>query len=235
MKLVGQTIGTFTVEAEICPSRWGTVYRAVQYGVERTVALKVLAPELAAQRGRAEHFLETMRATARLIHAHVVTVYEAGLLNGVHYCAMEYMDGPKLADFLHHNYAVNERHLLQTIAAVASLLEYLWQRNIPHQPPTLPNVLVNSAGHVKLINVLPLDLPASQTPQEDVVALGALLAHLANDISPVRRPVSEIVERMVGTHGRAPFTAPAELAQTAADLEHDLFPPPGWSRPAGHR
>jgi serine/threonine protein kinase len=230
MNLVGQTIGTFAVEAEVCPSRWGTVYRALQHGVERTVALKVLSPELAAERRRAEHFLETMRATARIIHAHVATVYEAGHLNGVHYCAMEYMDGPKLADFLHHNYAVNERHLLRTIAAVAGLLDYLWQRNIVHQPPALPNILVNSAGHVKLINVLPLDLPASQTPQEDIVAFGTLLAHLANDISPVSRPVSEVVERMVGTHGRKLFTAPAELALTAADLEHDLFPPPGRAR-----
>jgi serine/threonine protein kinase len=226
MSLVGQTVGTFEVEAEICPSRWGTVYRAVQQHVDRTVILKVLSPELSTVPRQPEHFLETMRATARITHAHVVTIYEAGQVNGVHYCAMEYMDGPPLATFLRRDRTVNEHHLLQTIASVARLLDYLWQREILHQPPESHNILVNSTDMVKLINVLPIENPPSRSPHDDILALGFLLAHLVNDISPVSKRVSEIVERMVGAPGREPFASPKDLAMAAADLDHELFPPP---------
>jgi len=44
-------------------------------------------------------------------------------------------------------------------------------------------------------------------------------------ISPVTKPVGELVERMVGAPGRKPFTSLSELAQTATDLERELFPP----------
>jgi len=57
------------------------------------------------------------------------------------------------------------------------------------------------------------------------LALGLILAHLANEISPVSKPVSEIVEHMVGAANREPFDSLAELAEAAADLDHELFPP----------
>jgi hypothetical protein len=225
MSLLGKTVGTFTVEAEISPSRWGTVYRATQRSINRPVALKVLSPQLAAVPGRPEHFLEMMRATARITHAHIVTIYEAGNADGVHYCAMEYMDGPPLAEFLRADAAVDEHRLLQTIASVARVLDFLWQRNTPHQPPEARNILTDNTGLVKLINVLPLENSPSLSPHEDILALGLVLANLANDISPVSKRVSEIVERMVGAVDREPFGSPAELALAAADLDHELFPP----------
>jgi serine/threonine protein kinase len=225
MSLVGQTIGTFEIEAEIGHNRWGTVYRARQRTIDRTVALKAVSPEMAGVPGQTEHFLQVMRATAQIVHAHIVTVYEAGYADGVHYCAMEYMDGPPLAEFLRRDDAVDEQRLLQTIWSVARVLAFLWQRNIAHESPAPRNILNDSTGMVKLINVLPLDNAPAQSPQEDILALGLILANFANEISPVSKRVSEIVERMVGAAGRDPFTSPAELALAAADLEHELFPP----------
>lgn len=226
MSLIGKTVGAFIIEAEISPSRWGMVYRATQRSIHRTVALKVLSPQLAAVPGRPEHFLEMMRATARIVHPHIVTIYEAGNADGVHYCAMEYMDGPPLAEFLRADTAVDEHRLLQTITSVARVLDLLWQRNTPHQPPEARNILTDNTGLVKLINVLPLENSPSLSPHEDILALGLVLANLANDISPVSKPVSEIVERMVGAVGREPFGSAAELALAAADLDHELFPAP---------
>ena len=225
MSLVGRTIGAFEIEAEIGRNRWGTVYRARQSTIYRTVALKAVAPEMAELPGQTEHFLEVMRAAAQIVHAHIVTIYEAGHADDVHYCAMEYMDGPPLAEFLRQGDAVDEQHLLQTISSVARVLDFLWQRNIAHESPAVRNILTDSTGMVKLINVLPLDNTPAQSPQEDILALGLILANLANEISPVSKRVSEIVERMVGAAGRNPFGSPAELALAAADLNHELFPP----------
>lgn len=221
-------IGDYEIGAPIGESRWGPVYRAAQRSVRRTVALKTVSPEIAALPGRTDHFLEEMRAAARIVHAHIVTIFEAG----PRYCAMELMDGPPLLDFLRKDNAVDEHRLLQTIVGVARAFEFLWQRNLAHQPPEAHNILTDTQGHVKLINILPLDNPATAAPRDDILALGLILAGIANDISPVSKPVGELVERMVGAADRKPFDSLAELADAAAMVDRQLFPPPPPSVPA---
>jgi hypothetical protein len=221
-------IGDYEIESPIGESRWGPVYRAAQRSVQRTVALKTVSPEIAVLPGKTEHFLEEMRAAARIVHAQIVAIYEAG----PQYCAMELMDGPALPEFLRKGAVVDEHRLLQTIVAVARAFDFMWQRNVAHQPPEAHNILTDAHGNVKLINVLPLDNPASPSPQEDILALGLILAQLANDISPVSKPVGELVERMVAAGERKPFGSLAELADAVAALDRELFPPPKPAAPA---
>jgi hypothetical protein len=230
--LIGKTIGGYLVNGELGQSRWGKVYRAWQEAVHRTVALKVLSPEIAAQPGKADHFRDEVRRAAQLSHANLVAVYEAGYAEGVHFFAMELMDGPALSQFLRKGDGVDEHHLLLAMAGVARGLEFLWQRGISHQPPESENILTNQMGAVKLINIEPEEAPPSQTQRDDIVALGMVLGQLANNISPVGKPVGELVERMVGATGRKPIATLDELADAANALDHELFPPPTPATPA---
>jgi formylglycine-generating enzyme required for sulfatase activity len=222
----GQTIGAFRIEQQIGTGRWGPIYRALQTSVNRRVALKTLSPDLAGQHATVEQFLAESRTLARLMHPDIVTVYEAGQVQGVFFCALEFMDGPALPDFLRGDNGVNEHHLLQVIAAAARSLDFLWQRNCPHQPPAADNILVNSSGHPKLYNFLSDPAPPSESQQADILALGLELARICNDIGPVSRPVSELVERMVGSTDRPRFRSLAELAREADTLDQRLFAPP---------
>jgi hypothetical protein len=223
--LIGKTIGTYRIESEIGESRWGKIYRATQTTVYRTVALKTLAPEFARLPGKSDSFLEEMRAEAQIIHSHIVTVYEAGYADGLHFCAMEYMDGPELGEFLRQGDGVNEHHLLQTMSGVAQALDFLWQRNVPHQPPDLSNILTYSSGVVKLTNIRPLDAAPAESPRADIQALGLILGTLVNQIAPVRRPIAELVQRMFDPTGRETFGSLAEVVRAATALDLELFPP----------
>lgn len=223
--LVGRMIRAYKIQEPIGISRWGKVYRAFQTTMDRTVAVRVLSPGIAALPGKIEHFLEETRADASLMHPHLVTVYEAGQSDGTYFCAMEYMDGPPLARFLRRGDGVDEHHLLQAIAGVARALDFLWQRDVSHQPPADKNVLTATDGTVKLINVAPAEMPASPSPQEDVVNLAVMVATLTNDIGPVTKPVSEFVEGMLGAEGRKQFTSLAEVASTADALDRELLSP----------
>lgn len=223
--LVGRMVRAYKIKEPIGVSRWGKVYRAFQTTMDRIVAVRVLSPGIAALPGKIDHFLEETRADASLMHPHLVTVYEAGQSDGTYFCAMEYMDGPPLARFLREGDGVDEHHLLLTIAGVARALDFLWQRNVPHQPPTDKNVLTATDGTVKLINVAPAELPASPSQQEDLVNLAVMMATLTNDIGPVTKPVSEFVEGMLGAEGRKHFTSLAEVANTAETLDRELFSP----------
>src|SRR5207244_10760205 len=128
--------------------------------------------------------------------------------------------------------AVDEHRLLRTLVAAARGLEFLWQRKILHQPPDAKNILTDHSGAVKLINIEPEDASPTQSQPEDILALGVILAHLANEISPVSKPVGELVERMLSGPGRQPFATLHELAEAASALDHELFPPPRPPAPA---
>jgi len=230
--LVGQTLRAYEIQEAIGVSRWGKVYRALQKTTSRTVAVRVLSRELAAVSGRPDQFLEESRADASLMHPHLVTVYEAGQADGTYFCAMEYMDGPPLRQFLRRDVGVNEHHLLQTVSGVARALDFLWQHNVPHQPPMDKNVLTTTSGVVKLINVEPAEMQASPSPQEDVVNLAVMVAMLTNEIGPVSRSISELVEGMLGTEGREQLTSLAQVAEGAEALDRKLFPPVYVAKPA---
>jgi formylglycine-generating enzyme required for sulfatase activity len=189
------------------------------------VTLKVMSAAIANLPGKADHFREFSQTAARIVHPNIAGIYEAGFADGCHFCAMEYMDGPSLPEFLRQGNDVNEHHLLVTIIGIARAMEFLWQRRIPHQPPITTNVLTNQAGEVKLINIEPLDAKASATQQEDITAIGLIVATTANSIGPVSRTVSELVERMLGVAGRKPLATVKELADAAQALDQQLFPP----------
>ncbi len=227
---VGYAIGPYALEAEIGESRWGKVYRAQQQTVSRTVAIKVLAPDIAVLPGKIQHFTEESQAAAQLVHPNIVAIYEAGATDGVYYCAMEYVDGPPLIAFLRKETngeaEVNEHHLLQTVTGVARAFDFLWQRKIPHQPPLAENILLDATGMAKVKNIEPSDVPPSQSPTDDIHAIGLLFGQLVNEIGPITQPVVELIERMAGTEGREPFKDLADLAHTAETLDRKLFPPP---------
>lgn len=220
----GRSIGPFEIEAEIGTSRWGAVYRALQPALKRSVALKVLSPELAQHPHYIASFREEARLSAQIIHGQIVAVYEAGAAAGLHYCAMELMDGPPLPEFLRQGQAVDEHHLLVAMADAAEALDFLWRREIPHPSPRAETLLTNRSGRVKLIDVVPTDVAASLSPQEDLVALGTLLAETVNAISEIRRPIGELLERMVGAPDRPPFASLAEVVTAARNLDRTLFP-----------
>ncbi len=222
--LIGRTLRAYEIQEQIGISRWGKVYRAIQKSTDRVVAVRILLPELAAMPGKSEHFLEESRTDAALVHPHLVAVYEAGQAEGIYFCAMEYMDGPPLPQFLRKEDGVDEHRLLLTISGVARALDFLWQRQIPHQPPQDKNVLTNADGVVKLINVEPVGMQPSQSTREDVLTLAVMIATLANDIAPVSKPISEFVENMLGREGHPHFATPFEVADAAEALDRKLFP-----------
>jgi serine/threonine protein kinase len=223
--MIGRTVRAYEIQEQIGISRWGKVYCAIQKSTNRIVAVRILSPELATMPGKSDHFLEESRNDAALVHPHLVAVYEAGQADGVFFCAMEYMGGPPLPQFLRKDGGVDEHRLLLAVTGVARALDFLWQRQIPHQPPQHKNVLTNADGTVKLINVEPVEMQPSQSPRDDVLNLAVMIATLANDIAPVSKSISEFVENMLGTEGHKQFVSPTEVADAAEALDRKLFPP----------
>ena len=95
---VDRVLGGFRVEALVGRGGMGVVYRATQLSLDRAVALKVVAPELAADERFRERFVREARLAASLEHPHLLPVYEAGEEDGVVFLAMQLVEGASLAD-----------------------------------------------------------------------------------------------------------------------------------------
>jgi serine/threonine-protein kinase len=93
-------IAGYVIEAKIGHGGMGTVYRAVQQSLERPVAIKVLASNLARDREFVSRFMREARSVAALNHENIIVGIDVGKSNGHHFFAMEYVDGFTVHDML---------------------------------------------------------------------------------------------------------------------------------------
>ncbi|NLF19415.1 MAG: serine/threonine protein kinase [Lentisphaerae bacterium] len=122
----GTTLGGFRLERRLGKGGMGEVFLATQLSVDRQVAVKVLPPSFAADREAVARFLHEGRLAARLDHATIVTVYEAGEDGGNYYLAMAYVEGESLDQRLKRDGALPEREALAIVRAIAEALCYAW-------------------------------------------------------------------------------------------------------------
>ena len=94
--LIGRTLGHFRVTDAIGAGGMGVVYKATDLRLKRTVALKVLPPELALDPERRARLLAEARAASALNHPNIVTVHEIDSADGTDFIAMEYVEGRSL-------------------------------------------------------------------------------------------------------------------------------------------
>jgi serine/threonine protein kinase/tetratricopeptide (TPR) repeat protein len=98
---IPQRLGEFTLIREIGRGGMGIVYEATQAGMERSVALKLLPLAATFDARQISRFQNESRAAGSLHHPHIVPVYSVGEADGVHYYAMQLIDGISIDDWIH--------------------------------------------------------------------------------------------------------------------------------------
>ena len=96
----GSTLAGYRIEELVGRGGMGVVYRATDLRLDRSVALKLVAPELAQDDRFRERFLNESRNAAALDHPNVLPIYEAGESYGQLYLAMRYVEGSDLKSLL---------------------------------------------------------------------------------------------------------------------------------------
>ena len=127
------------------------VYKASQTHLGRTVAIKVLAQEIAASQGGVERFQREAKTLAQLNHPNIVQVYDAGQAGPWCYILMEFVAGPNLRQLLGES-QLPSSEVLKIASSICDGLQYAHDRGIVHRDIKPENVLLDGDGHVKLVD-----------------------------------------------------------------------------------
>jgi serine/threonine-protein kinase len=145
-------IGRYEILDAIGQGAMGTVYRARDPLIERTVAIKTVSLEQLRQEGAdAEaRFLREAQSAGRLSHPNIVTIYDVGEADGLAYIAMEYLPGRTLRDLM--NMGPMPLDLaLDTATQMAEALAFAHEHGVIHRDIKPANVVVTGQrGHIKL-------------------------------------------------------------------------------------
>jgi serine/threonine-protein kinase len=120
----------------------GVVYRAQHMHLGRTVALKLLNPELAASEEFRERFIREARAAAELEHPNIVPVYDAGEVDGRLYLAMKFIEGTDMAHLLDRETRLTAERTLPLMEQLASALDAAHNNGLIHRDVKPANALL---------------------------------------------------------------------------------------------
>ena len=147
--LVGHEIETYRVEKLLGAGGMGEVYLARDAKLDRMVALKILPWHMVTDADRLGRFQREARALSSLNHPNLVTIYEVGEAKGVHFIAMELVEGKTLSSLRD---TLSLKELLSIVAQVAQALGAAHQSGIVHRDIKPDNVMVRTDGYAKVLD-----------------------------------------------------------------------------------
>ncbi len=201
--MVGTTLGNYKILEKLGAGGQGTVYKAIDSKLGRTVVIKVLPDELVAKEANRKRFEREARLASSLDHPNICTIFDLNVIDGIHFIAMQYIDGRNVRQL------VNGRPLqlesaLSIAIQVTDALAAAHAQGIIHRDIKAGNVMVNSKGQAKVLDF----------------GLAKLLDDEAARTSGIHH--TELTE--VGIpYGTATYAAPEQARGDRVDSRADIF------------
>ncbi|HKO99790.1 MAG TPA: protein kinase [Pyrinomonadaceae bacterium] len=201
--MVGTTLGNYKILEKLGAGGQGTVYKAIDSKLGRTVVIKVLPDELVAKEANRKRFEREARLASSLDHPNICTIFDLNVIDGIHFIAMQFIDGRNVRQL------VNGRPLqlesaLSIAIQVTDALAAAHAQGIIHRDIKAGNVMVNSKGQAKVLDF----------------GLAKLLDDEAARTSGIHH--TELTE--VGIpYGTATYAAPEQARGDRVDSRADIF------------
>jgi len=148
--LTGKPLGQYQVQQELGRGGMAVVYRAFQASLHRSVAIKVLPPQFTFDESFVHRFLQEARSAAGLRHPNIVTIYDVGVQDDIHYIVMEELAGESLSKLIDRQGKQPADRVANVISQIGSALDYAHARGIVHRDVKPSNIIVGTGDHATL-------------------------------------------------------------------------------------
>ncbi len=209
-----KTLGRYVLQEEVGRGSMGTVLKASDPMIERTVAIKMINA-LQIQDGSIEprrRFLREAKAAGRLSHPCIVTIYDVGEFEDIAYIVMELLEGRSLKDVLDHGEPISLATAVQIILQTADALGFAHKQGVVHRDIKPGNLMLTKQGLVKITDFgiaridqmsrtrtgVVIGSPRYMSPEQvsgkkadgrsDVFSLGIVLYELLTGVAPFDAP-----------------------------------------------
>jgi len=149
----GLIVGRYIVLDRIGSGSMGRVYRAHHVMMDRVVALKIIAPEIASNERVVARFQREMKLVGRLDHPNVVRAFDADQINKVLYIVMEYVTGLSLGERLKKKGPIPVAEMIDFAAQAALGLAHAHEQGIVHRDIKPTNMLLTADRRIKILDL----------------------------------------------------------------------------------
>jgi len=217
----GMSLGPYKLLRKEPDTRWGPCFAAVHSSLDRSVLLVTLPARKQGTDALRAEFLAEASAKALAQHPTLLTVYEAGELDGHLFYAIEHLETDTLRLQLEGAASLPFSTLQLVAWTVAEGLQYFQQARLPHRPLTIEDILLGPGTAPRLQNLaVPSGSVAAskQSDTDDIATLGNTLHRLLSPDAP--RGFRELLERTTPSHARC-IRSWEEFIKQLADLAPD--------------
>ncbi|MEB2288337.1 MAG: serine/threonine-protein kinase, partial [Anaerolineae bacterium] len=235
--LTGQTLGQYELRELLGVGGMGAVYRAYQHSLQRTVAVKVLRPELTSDPGYIERFTREARTSAALEHPNIIPVFDYGMQQDISYLVMRLLTGGSLSERLAAR-ASTERPLpslgeiADLLRQMSSALDYAHSQGVIHRDIKPSNVMFDNHGNAYLVDFgIAKLLEATATGLTGAGAVVGTFGYMAPEqwrnapLTPATDQYALGVLAYSLVTGRMPFEAPTPAGVMHKHLSEQPTPP----------
>ncbi|UCG50723.1 MAG: tetratricopeptide repeat protein [Candidatus Latescibacterota bacterium] len=149
--MIGQKISHYRITERVSEGGMGTVYKALDLTLERTVAVKVITPSHRDPRIANQRFIREAQAVARIDHPNVVTFYDVVQKGDANFLVMQFVTGVSLREKLREG-PLEMSEAFQFGCEIASGLQAAHEIGVVHRDIKPENVMVDSNGHAKVLD-----------------------------------------------------------------------------------
>jgi len=142
----GDKIAGYRLEEQIGQGGMAVVYRALDERLDRRVALKLLAPGLAADTAFRTRFIRESRAAAAVDHPNIIPVYDAGDAGGFLFIAMRYVSGGDVRSLFANGQVLSPTRVWNIVNQVAAALDAAHEHDLIHRDVKPANMLLDASG-----------------------------------------------------------------------------------------